>query len=68
MDNVTENTDEPPRDPGAGRAHHSYTDKDFQGERNCPIYRGVRSVPAGKGMTGSTYLICYRGDLFKIAR
>ena len=33
MDNVTESTDEPPRDPGAGRAHHSYTDKDFEGEQ-----------------------------------
>ncbi|XP_043192271.1 electrogenic sodium bicarbonate cotransporter 1-like isoform X14 [Amphibalanus amphitrite] len=48
MDNVTENTDEPPRDPGAGRAHHSYTDKDFEGHRAHSLYVSVNpTAPSG---------------------
>ena len=52
MDNVTESTDEPPRDPGAGRAHHSYTDKDFEGEAAPPLswllrFRCLFTVPSG---------------------
>ncbi|XP_037076532.1 sodium bicarbonate cotransporter 3-like [Pollicipes pollicipes] len=47
MDPVSENTDEPPRDPGAGRAHHSYTDKDFEGHRAHTLFVSVNPPPSG---------------------
>nr|XP_042908691.1 sodium bicarbonate cotransporter 3 isoform X2 [Parasteatoda tepidariorum] len=33
--------DEAPRDPGARAAHHSYTDKDFEGHRAHTVYVGL---------------------------